>query len=80
MIFRNVRIQDAKLANNHAANIRQERIANMVRFTEGPQGLTCVIRDRSGMNAIRTQFVEGYVQLDELITTIRSPIRTTGEE
>lgn len=80
MIFRNVRIQDAKCANNRAPDIGQERVVNVIRFSKGMKSLPCVIRDRSGMNAIRAQLVEGQVQLNELITTIRSPICTTGED
>ena len=69
-----------KRANNRATDIRQERIVNVIRFTKGMKGLTCVISDRGGMNAIRAQFVESDVQLNELITTIRSPICTTSED
>jgi hypothetical protein len=80
MIFGNVRVQDAEGANHAAADIRQERIANVVRLTKRLQDLARIVGNSGGMNTVRTQCLKGQVQLDELITTIRSPVGTAAKD
>ena len=79
VVFGNVRVEDAERADDLAALIRQKRVGNLIRLAEGPEGVLPVIRDGGDMNALRAKVRQRHIQLDQLIATVRSPVRAAAE-
>ena len=80
VIFRNVCIKYPECADNFATSIRQERIPNVVSRAESFEKLARVIGNRCRINAVRLQFSERELQLDELVAAIGSPIGAAAED
>ncbi len=80
MIFRNISIKYPKCADDFATDIRQEGILNVVSGAESFEKLSRVISNRCRINAVRLQFSERELQLDELVAAVGSPIGAAAED
>jgi len=80
VIFRDIGVEYPKCPNHFAADIREERVLNLVSLTEPFQGLAGVVGDRRGIDSVRLEILERELQLDELIAAIGSPIGASTED
>jgi hypothetical protein len=80
VILRNVGIKYAECADYLAAGIRQKWILNIVSRAEGFENLARVISNRRRINAVRLEFSERELQLDELVAAVGSPIGAAAED
>jgi len=79
MIVRDIRVEYSKRPDYLAARVRKHRIFDAVSLSKALQDITRVVSYRRRVDSMSLERVKRELQLDELITAIRSPIGAAAE-
>ena len=80
VILGDVGVENPEGADDLAADVRKQRVFDLVRVAEITENFARVVGNRCGIDSVRFQLSKGVLQLDELIAAIGSPVCAAAED